>query len=407
MKKSYDVFVIGTGSAGKKVAYACAAEGMSVAIADHVEYGGTCANRGCDPKKVLVGVTKAMQTVENLKGKGIEQEVTIDWKELQTFKDTFIDAVPAATEKALKKAGIEMYHQSPVFLDDHTLSVEGKTVKAEKIVIASGMKPLELKIPGREHLLTSEDFLNLPELPEEIVFVGAGYIGMEFAHIAARCGTKVTVIEFQDRILGPFDADLSSALRKASEELGIRFILKSEVVEVEKIRTNFRVIYKRSNKKESIKAKAVFNTAGRVPSIDMLSLDKGNIESSKHGITVNEYLQSNSNSKVYACGDVSASGSLPLTPFASIEGQIVANNIIEGNSQKLDIPPTPSVVFTIPQLASIGLTQEEAEKEYDVEVIERDASRWYNAKRLNESTYALKFIFNAQDQTLLGSYIRR
>ena len=150
--EEFDVFVIGTGTAGKSVAYDCVEAGMRVAIADNREFGGTCANRGCDPKKLLVGVTEAMQLAKNLKGKGITSVPEISWNDLQNFKSKFTEAVPAATERDLKEAGIKMYHQSPQFLDKNTLSVEGKTVKAKKIVIATGQKPLELKIPGREHL---------------------------------------------------------------------------------------------------------------------------------------------------------------------------------------------------------------------------------------------------------------
>jgi len=204
----FDLFVVGTGTAGKGVAKDCAAAGMRVAIADNREYGGTCPNRGCDPKKVLVAATEVVQLTENLKGKGISSVPEINWKDLQKFKENFTDAIPAVTEKDLKKAGIAMYHQSPKFLDENTLSVEGKTVTADKIVIATGNKPMELKIPGREHLLHSEDFLDLNELPEEIIFIGAGYIGMEFAQIAARCGSKVTVVEFGPRPLAPFEGDI-------------------------------------------------------------------------------------------------------------------------------------------------------------------------------------------------------
>ncbi|MCG2419966.1 NAD(P)/FAD-dependent oxidoreductase [Aequorivita sp. F47161] len=273
--KEYDVFVIGTGTAGKTVAFDCAAEEMKVAIADNREFGGTCANRGCDPKKVLVGITEAIHLSECLEGKGIVTVPKIDWAALQEFKSTFTDAVPASTEKKIKEAGIDMFHQSPKFLDENTLSVEGKTVKAKKIVIATGQKPMELKIPGREHLMISDDFLNLKELPESIVFVGAGYIGMEFAHIAARCGAKVTVIEFGDRPLHLFEAAIVSHLTKASEELGIKFIFNAKVSAVEKLQKNYRVSFQKNGKTESVDTRMVFNTAGRVPSIDKLDLEKG------------------------------------------------------------------------------------------------------------------------------------
>ena len=146
--EEFDVFVIGTGTAGKSVAKECVEEGLRVAIADNREYGGTCANRGCDPKKVLVGLTEILDRAEKMKGYGITKLPEFSWKDLMQFKKTFTVAVPAATEKDMEALGIKMYHQSPKFLDENTLSVEGKTVKAKKIIIATGNKALEL--PGME-----------------------------------------------------------------------------------------------------------------------------------------------------------------------------------------------------------------------------------------------------------------
>lgn len=404
--KEYDVFVIGTGTAGKTVAYDCAAEGMKVAIADNREFGGTCSQRGCDPKKVLVGFTEAIQLSENLKGKGITSIPKIDWRDIQKFKSKFTDAVPSVTEKELKKAGISMYHQSPKFLDENTLSVEGKTVKAKKIVIATGQKPMELKIPGRDYLKISDDFFELEELPENMVFVGAGYIGMEFAHIAARCGVKVTVIEFSDRPLGPFEADIVEHLTKASEEIGIKFIFNAKVTEVEKLQKNYRVSFEVNSKAESVDTRMVFNTAGRVPSIDELDLEKGNVAVEKGGVSVNEFLQNTTNKSVYACGDVSASGSLPLTPTSSQEARVVSLNIRNGNKTKMDFPPVPSVVFTIPQVATIGMTEDEAkEKGYNYVVEYKSVPKWFNAKRLNDKVYAYKTIVDKDRNIVLGAHI--
>ena len=404
--KEYDVFVIGTGTAGKNVAYDCVAEGMKVAIADNREFGGTCANRGCDPKKVLVGITKVIQLSENLKGKGIVSVSRVDWTALQKFKSTFTDAVPAVTEKKLREAGIVLYHQSPRFLDENTLSVEGKTVKAGKIVIATGNKPAELKISGREHLKDSDDFLEMEHLPESVVFVGAGYIGMEFAHIAARCGAKVTIIEAGDRPLDSFEDDIVSYLTDASKKLGIEFIFNARVSEVEMLQKNFRVSFQKNGKTESITARMVFNTAGRVPSIDGLDLEKGNVAFEKSGISVNEFLQNTTNPNVYACGDVSASGALPLTPISSQEARIVSMNIRKGNQTKMDFPPVPSVVFTIPQIASIGLTEEEAKKQgYDFVVEYKSVPKWFNAKHINDKVYAYKTIVDKKRNIVLGAHI--
>jgi len=405
--EEFDVFVIGTGTAGKSVAKECVAEGLKVAIADNREFGGTCANRGCDPKKVLVGLTEILDRAGKMKGHGITKMPEFSWKDLMEFKKTFTGAVPAATEKDMKELGIKMYHQSPKFLDENTLSVEGKTVKAKKIVIATGNKAMELPIPGRELPIISDDFLELEELPESMIFIGAGYIGMEFAHIAARCGVDVTLIDAESRALNNFDEDMVRHLQKASEEIGIKFIFDAEVTGVEKLQTNYRLIANQKGKKIEIKAKLVVNTAGRVPSIDGLDLEKGNVDFSNKGITVNEHLQSPTNKNVYACGDVSASEGLPLTPLSSQEARLVAGNILDKNRAKtVDYPPQPSVVFTLPNLASVGLNEKQArEKGYDFKVEQKLVPKWFNAKRINEDYYAYKTLVDKETGLVLGAHL--
>ncbi|MCB7481743.1 dihydrolipoyl dehydrogenase family protein [Christiangramia sediminis] len=405
--EEFDVFVIGTGTAGKSVAKEFVAEGLKVAIADNREFGGTCANRGCDPKKVLVGLTEILDRAGKMEGHGITKMPEFSWKDLMEFKKTFTSAVPAATEKDMKELGIKMYHQSPKFLDENTLSVEGKTVKAKKIVIATGNKAMELPIPGRELPIISDDFLELEELPESMIFIGAGYIGMEFAHIAARCGVDVTILDGESRALNNFDEDMVRHLQQASEEIGIKFIFDAKVTGVEKLQTNYRVIANQKGKEIEIKAKLVVNTAGRVPSIDDLDLKKGNVDFSNKGITVNEHLQSPTNKNVYACGDVSASEGLPLTPLSSQEARLVAGNILNKNRAKtVDYPPQPSVVFTLPNLASVGLNEKQArEKGYDFKVEQKLVPKWFNAKRINDDYYAYKTLVDKETGLVLGAHL--
>lgn len=405
--KEFDVFVIGTGSAGKTVAKACIKAGKKVGIADHREFGGTCANRGCDPKKVLVGLSEIMDRTEKMKDKGITQMPEFSWHDIQNFKKKFVDAVPAATEKDFKSLGIEMYHQSPQFLDENTLTVEGKTIKAKKIVIATGQKPLELKIPGRDLALVSDDFLDLSELPESMIFIGAGYIGMELAHIAARLGVKVTILDLADRPLSNFNEKIVSPLTKISEDIGIDFVFNAAVSETEKLQKYYRVSYQKDGKKESVKAEMVFNTAGRVPSIDELNLEKGNVSFTNKGVTVNKFLQNPDNKNVYACGDVAASEGLPLTPLSNIEAKVVISHLLDKNiKEEAHYPAQPSVVFTTPQLASIGITAEEANsKNLDVVIKEEMNLNWFNAKRINERSYGFQTIVDKKSGKILGAHI--
>jgi len=404
-EQKYDVFVIGSGVAGQTVAKACAESGLKVGISDKREYGGTCANRGCDPKKVLLGATEALEASKNLFGKGIKKNPELNWKTLMAFKKDFTQAVPKSTEKKIKSLGIDMFHQSPKFINENTLSVEGKTIQAGKIVIATGYEPRELSFKGSKHLKTSDDFLNQKKLPKNITFIGAGYVGMEFAHIAARAGAKVTLIDSGKRPLKAFDADLVKELTAYSKELGIDFIFGAKITGVKKGTKNFKLTYEKKGKTESIVTKTVFNTAGRVPAISKLHLEKGNVAFADNGIDTNNFLQSTSNKNVYACGDVSDKG-LPLTPLSGREGNVVANNIIEGNKKKLQVPVTPSVVYTLPNLASVGYSEEEAKSRYKNVVVNfESATEWFNAKRINAPVYAYKIILNERTGIIVGAHL--
>ncbi len=405
MKNKYDVFVIGSGVAGQKVAKTCAEAGQKVAIVDKREYGGTCSNRGCDPKKVLMAATEVKEMAIHLGKKGMMSKPELNWRKIQKFKADFTENIPGKTEKKLKESGIDLYHQSPKFLNAHTLVVEGKKITADKIVIATGYEPTVLPIKGRKYLKISDDFLNLKKLPKSIVFIGAGYVGMEFAHMAVRAGSKVTMIDTSDRPLAAYDKNMVDHLTKYSEEIGIKFIFNANVSAIKKTEKNFVVKFKVGKKEKKILTKTVFNTAGRVPAIQALDLDKAGIKYSKEGILVNDYLQSKSTPHVYACGDVSAH-SLPLTPLSGIEGGIVAKNIIDGNKHKIITPLVPSVVFTQPQLATVGQTEEVARKRYKNIIVNTDfVSHWFNAKRLNAPIYAYKIIINERTGEILGASI--
>ncbi|SFU68666.1 glutathione reductase (NADPH) [Pustulibacterium marinum] len=404
---TFDVFVIGTGTAGRSVALACAKAGKKVGIADNREFGGTCSNRGCDPKKVLVGLTEILHRSENMLGSGITKLPEVSWSDVQEFKKKFTEGMPEATEKDLQEEGITMYHQSPKFTGEHELLVEGKKVIAEKIVIATGRVPMPLRISGGEHALTSDDFLELKELPESMVFIGAGYIGMEFAHIAARMGVKVTVIDVSGRPLSNFEEDMVSYITKASEELGIQFYFNTEVTNIKKLIKNYKVIGESDGKKVTVKTEMIFNTAGRIPAVAELNLEEGNVSYSDKGIKVTKKLKNTSNRDVYACGDVADSSGLPLTPLSSKEAEVVISQLLEEEKEKMaEYAPQPSVVFTIPQMASVGLTEEEAKASGEPYQIEQKyVPSWFNSKRIHEKYYAYKTIVNTETGQIMGAHI--
>jgi glutathione reductase (NADPH) len=222
MTKKYDVIAIGTGSAASSVASRCREAGWRVAIVDSRPFGGTCALRGCDPKKVLVGAAEAVDWIRRMKGKGIQAEkLQIDWPELMLFKRSFTEPVPKRREDGFAEAGIAVFHGRARFAGPTTVQVGEETLEGRYIVIAAGMVPADLKIPGADYLTTSDKFLDLDELPRRILFIGGGYIAFEFAHVARRVGSQVTVLHRGPRPLALFDPDLVDQLVERTRELGI------------------------------------------------------------------------------------------------------------------------------------------------------------------------------------------
>ncbi|MFD1062669.1 dihydrolipoyl dehydrogenase family protein [Winogradskyella litorisediminis] len=403
--KHYDVFVIGSGIAGQTAAEKAAKTGKKVAIADNREYGGTCALRGCDPKKIMLQFSEILQQSKQLKDLGVKKLPTIDWKKVQKFKTSFTSAVPVSTEKELQQLGIDLYHQSPKFLSESEISVEGKTISADKFVIATGLVPRKLEIKGRKYLKTSDDILQLKKIPKSVVFIGSGYVGMEFSSMLNSLGCKVTMIDSSDEILNVFDSYLTKKLRKELKNRGVTFHFNTDVIKIQEHTKNYSIVFQKNEEKHRIKARMIFNTAGRVPAIGNLDLDKANVAYDDSGVLVNNYLQSTTNKNVYACGDVS-SKSLPLTPLSGLQGHIVGSNVIKENSEEFTNPLVPSVVFTHPQLASVGYSESEAISRYKkIKVYKDDVSNWYNAKKENASAYAFKIIVNERTDEIVGAHI--
>ena len=356
MDRKFDVIAIGTGSAASAVASRCREAGWQVAIVDSRPFGGTCALRGCDPKKVLVGAAEAFDWTRRMKGKGIQAaKLQMDWPELMRFKRSFTEPVPKRREDGFEKVGIAAFHGRARFVGPTTLQVGKEILEGRYVVIAAGEVPVDLEIPGAEQLTTSDQFLELNELPRRILFIGGGYIAFEFAHLAACVGSQVTVLHRGPRPLALFDPDLVDQLVERTRELGIDVRLGTEAIGIEKSSSQLIVRALSSGGTVTFPADMVVHAAGRVPEISDLNLDAVGIEWEKRGVRVNEFLQSVSIPAVYAAGDAAASGGPPLAPVASYEGLIVAANLLKGDRQRPNYIGIPSVVFTIPPLAAVGL----------------------------------------------------
>lgn len=361
MNHEFDVVVIGTGSAGGTAAFTCKEAGLSVAIVDKREYGGTCALRGCDPKKVLVSAVEVVERAERMKGLGVTGGTRIDWSELMAFKRTFTDPVPVQREKSYRDKGIVTFHGTASFSGADSLTVGDDSLRFRHAVIGSGALPAPLNIEGAEHVMTSEGFLNLERLPERIVFIGGGYISFEFAHVARRAGAQVTILQHGPRPLAGFEPALVDRLVQAGAEIGIEVRVNSDVVAVKEIGSGFEVEYTANGTSQNVAADLVIHGAGRTPDVAGLKLDRANIKVDGNAIAVNEYLQTG-NPAVYAAGDCVRAGGMPLTPVAGLEGEIAGKNIVAGNTTVPDFGGLASIVYTLPSLASVGLTEDQAKK---------------------------------------------
>jgi len=407
LQRNFDLIVIGTGAAGSAAAYKCRKAGWEVAIIDSRPFGGTCALRGCDPKKVLVGAAELLALNRRMEGKGVASiDTRIDWPTLMRFKRTFTDPVPGNQERGYLKAGITPFHGRSRFLDDATLQVGDDELIGRFILIAAGARPATLAIPGEEHLIKSDQFLDLEQLPRRIVFVGGGYISFEFGHVAARAGAKVQILHRDARPLEGFDPDLVDRLVQATRELGIQVQVNTAVEAIERDGDQFMVKAGPTEGERKFETDLVVHGAGRVPDIDDLDLEKGHVAREKKGVAVNEFLQSVSNPAVYAAGDAAASSGLPLTPVASMEGHVVASNMLQANHRQPNYAGVPTVVFTIPPLASVGLQEAEARKQgVKFRVNQQDTSSWYSSRRVNLKHSGYKVLIEDDTDRIMGAHL--
>lgn len=403
-RQEFDVVVIGSGSAGSTVARTCAQAGRRVAVVDSRPFGGTCALRGCDPKRVLIGAAEMVDWSERFSDKGIVRgNLRIAWPELMRFKRSFTDPVPEERDRSFQELGIATFHERARFLDRGTLRAGSALLAGRFIVIAAGAKHRALGIPGEELLTTSTQFLDLDELPRRIVFVGGGYVAFELAHLAARAGAQVEIAHASPRPLKQLDADLVARLVDLTRAIGISVHLSSPVRGVYRERAGVRVEVSGGN---ALFADLAVHGAGRVPEVDDLDLPAAGVGRTARGVAVNEYLQSRSNPAVYAAGDAADGGGAPLTPVAGAEGEIVAANLLEGNHRTADFRGLATIVYTIPPLATAGLTEAQARALGLNFVVRAGETRsWFSSARLAARDSAYKVIVDQSNGHILGASI--
>jgi glutathione reductase (NADPH) len=331
--------------------------------------------------------------------------LTIDWAALMRYKRSLVDPATERTEQAWASIGIEQFHGRARFVGAATLAVGGDRLTGRRILVAAGSMPAPLKIPGAEHLTTSEEFLNLDRLPPRIVLVGGGYIAFEFAHVAARAGARVTIVHRGARPLGAFDPDLVDMLVRRTREIGIRVELGTEVRGLQTSGDQLVVLGTQGDREMRIETDLAVHAAGRIPEIDDLDLETAGVEREKRGVVVNEYLQSVSNAAVYAGGDAAASGP-PLTPKAEHDAAVLTTNLLEGNRRAANYDGIASAVFTLPPLASTGLTETAARAAgRTFRTHRQDTSSWFNTRRVGETASGFKVLVDESTDRIIGAHL--
>lgn len=407
MSRSYDLIVIGAGTAGASAANKCASQGWNVAIVDALPYGGTCALRGCDPKKILRRGAEIIDSARLMRGKGIDDEtLSINWADLMKHKHGFTDPVPQNMEDSLTGNGIDTLHGVARFTDRNSIEINGTPYAAAHFLIATGARPRPLDFPNHEHLVDSTDFLDLKVLPPRILFVGGGFISFEFAHISARAGSTPTIIDRGTRPLKGFDPDLVELLITRGTEAGIELQRSTAITAIEKCDSGYQVTLERSGQRENREFDLVVHGAGRTPELSGLDLDAAGVQWDEHGVSVAAHLQSTTNPAVYAAGDSADTPGMPLTPVAAFEGKVAASNMLKGTTTVPDYAGVPTAVFTIPELARVGLLEQEAQDQgIDVDVRYSDTSDWYSNYRVGETTAAAKILIDRSSDQIIGAHL--
>lgn len=400
----FDTIVIGSGTSAYYAITKLNEAGQKVVVVDERPYGGTCALRGCQPKKYLVANAEAIASARHLEGKGLTNVPTNDWKALQAHKNEFLEGRSEGEVDEFQKMGVTTLSGKAHFVGLNKIEVNGEHYKAANIVVATGATPRKSDFPGTELTHDSEYFLNLPELPKRIVFIGGGYISFEFAHVAAQAGAEVTILHRSEKPLKQFEPEMVDTVLEASKDAGIKVVLNEAPIEVLKSNNGYTVKGKTGTNYET---DLIIEATGRLPNLSVLNGNFGNVEHSTRGITVNEFMQSVSNPRVYAIGDCANSGAM-LATVADEEGKLAALNILADEPTGIDYSVIPSAAFTIPDLASVGLSEEQAiEEVIDFRINQGTTRDWPSSKRIGEKHGAYKILINREDNTIVGAHLAR
>ena len=402
MAFDYDLFVIGGGSGGVRAARVAAQGGAKVALAEEDKYGGTCVQRGCVPKKLMVFASEFPGAIEDAQEYGWTVHAGgFDWAGFRGKLEAELDRLEGVYRKLLSNSGVETYDARAVLADAHTVELStGETFTAKHILVATGGWPVKPDLPGCEHAITSNEIFHLDTLPNSILIVGGGYIACEFAGILNGLGVEVTQYYRGAQILRGFDEEARGLISEEMIQNGVDLHLGTNIIEMEEVEGGFRV--KSTNGDERVFEQVMFAT-GRAPNTSGLGLEEVGVKLGRKGeVMVDEYSQTSVPS-IYAIGDVT--DRVNLTPVAIREGMAFVETVFNGNPTPVDHALIPTAIFTQPEMGTVGLSEEEAREHEEIEVYATSFRPMQTVFVGRPDRVLMKLIVSKANRKVLGCHI--
>jgi glutathione reductase (NADPH) len=398
----YDLFTIGAGSGGVRASRMSASFGAKVAVAEERYLGGTCVNVGCIPKKLLVYASHFGDDFADAQGYGwTVEESRVDWAKLIANKNKEIQRLNGVYRKVLSDAGVAIIEDHAEVIDEHTVTVGGTKIRAKYILVAVGSWPMVPKFPGCEHAITSNEAFYLPSLPQNVIIVGGGYIGVEFAGIFHGLGARTTQLYWNELFLRGFDGDIRNILAEEMRKRGVDLRFKTDIVRIEKIDKTLKATLTDGRVME---AEQILYATGRVSKTPRLGLESVGVKLKSNGaVIVDEYSKSSVDS-IYAIGD--CTDRMMLTPVAIAEGMALANTLFNNKPIKPNYLNVPTAVFSTPPCGTVGLTEQQARaSNFDIDIYKSLFKPLKHTLTGRDERTMMKLIVDRKTDRVLGCHM--
>ncbi len=400
--KNYDVIYIGSGHSCWHGALSLKSFGKSVALVEKDLLGGTCTNYGCDAKILLDSPFELKEGLDRYQNIGLKQEAKLDWPTLMGYKKQVINYMQPAMQGLFQNFGFDVLRGAAKFVDANTIEVAGEKYHAKNFVIGTGQTYIPLDIPGKEHFRDSRDFLSLDEIPDHVTFVGAGIISMEFASLCLSLGKKVDIVTITDTTLDQYPLEYTNQIVEKMKKQGANFVFKANVASLEKLGESDYLL--KTKEGVEIRSNYVLVAVGRKANVEDMNLEGIGIKASSRGIVVDEHMRTTVKN-IYASGDVVDKKIPKLTPTAEFESNYIALDMLLPIKPKIKYPVVPNLVFTLPRIAQVGVSVNEAESSPDLYRVEKvDLGKTMSWLNKNQTYEHITYIFDKKNY-LVGAAI--